>query len=73
MDDAIPAFPEVDPMLGALYAVLGLYVGVSLTIPLWVPILQKLTGQCGVFWVNLPPAPGRVAPARWPYGLHSVG
>lgn len=45
-------FPDLDPMLGLLYAVLGLYVGVSLTIPLWVPILQKLTGQCGVFWVH---------------------
>jgi len=47
---------DIDPILAALYAVVGLYVTVSLTIPLWVPILQKLTGQCGVFWVRTPPS-----------------
>jgi len=28
-----------------------LYVGCTLTIPLWVPIVKRLTGDCGVFWV----------------------
>ena len=36
-----------------LYAVLSLYVLVSLTIPFWVPILQKTAGHCGVYWVRV--------------------
>jgi len=35
----------------ALYVVLAAYVLVSLTIPFWVPLLQKLAGNCGVYWV----------------------
>lgn len=34
-----------------LYAVLALYVVVSLTIPYWVPLIQKRWGQLGVYWV----------------------
>ena len=30
---------------------LAAYVGVSLTIPFWVPIVKRLSGDCGVFWV----------------------
>lgn len=32
---------------------LAAYVGVSLTIPLWVPIVKQLTGDCGLFWVRV--------------------
>jgi hypothetical protein len=32
-------------------AILVLYVVTSLTIPFWVPILKRFTGDCGVFWV----------------------
>ena len=32
-------------------SLLALYVVVSLTIPFWVPIVKRLTGDCGVFWV----------------------
>ena len=35
-----------------LYGLLAAYVGVSLTTPLWGPILQKLSGQGGVCWVS---------------------
>ena len=34
-----------------LWTILILYVAVSLTIPFWVPILKRLSGDCGVFWV----------------------
>uniref|UniRef100_A0A7S0ITW9 Uncharacterized protein n=1 Tax=Calcidiscus leptoporus TaxID=127549 RepID=A0A7S0ITW9_9EUKA len=42
---------QVDATAITLYAVLALYVLVSLTIPFWVPILQKTAGHCGVYWV----------------------
>ena len=32
-----------------------LYIGGTLTIPLWVPIVKRLTGDCGVFWVSATP------------------
>lgn len=32
-------------------SILALYVTTTLTIPFWVPILKRLTGDCGVFWV----------------------
>lgn len=32
-------------------SILALYVVTSLTIPFWVPIVKRLTGDCGVFWV----------------------
>ena len=35
----------------ALYALLAVYVVVSLTIPFWVPIVQRHTGARGVYWV----------------------
>lgn len=35
-----------------LTAVLGVYVVTSLTIPFWVPIVKRITGDSGVFWVN---------------------
>ena len=31
---------------------LAAYVGVSLTIPFWVPIVKRHTGNCGVYWVR---------------------
>ena len=44
---------DVASQHGVLLAcVVFLYVGVSLTIPLWVPIVKRLTGDCGVFWVS---------------------
>lgn len=36
----------------ALVAVLAAYVVGSLTIPFWVPIVKRLTGDCGVLWVR---------------------
>ena len=36
----------------ALYSVITLYFVVSLTIPFWVPILKRVSGECGVFWVR---------------------
>ena len=38
----------------ALSSLVIVYVGVSLTIPLWVPIVKRLTGDCGIFWVSGP-------------------
>ena len=35
----------------SLYALALLYIAVSLTIPLWVPLVQNLTGQTGLAWV----------------------
>ena len=37
----------------ALYGLVLAYVFGTLTIPLWVPIVKRLTGDCGVFWVRL--------------------
>ncbi|KAL1496148.1 hypothetical protein AB1Y20_014767 [Prymnesium parvum] len=34
-----------------LCALLFVYVVSTLTIPLWVPIVKRFTGDCGVFWV----------------------
>ena len=31
---------------------LAAYVFVSLTIPYWVPIVKRFTGDCGVYWVR---------------------
>ncbi|EOD40668.1 hypothetical protein EMIHUDRAFT_454149 [Emiliania huxleyi CCMP1516] len=47
---AVTTDPLVSDPLSTLWVLVSLYVLVSLTIPLWVPILQRLTGQCGVFW-----------------------
>lgn len=46
--------PEMDESV-LLTAVLVLYVVTSLTIPFWVPILKRVTGDCGVFWVSVCP------------------
>ena len=40
------ATPEV-----ALYVLIAAYFAVSLTIPFWVPIVKRLLGESGVFWV----------------------
>ena len=47
------ALPEPDALTVtvALYALLAVYVVVSLTIPFWVPIVQRHTGARGVYWV----------------------
>ena len=34
-----------------LPTLLGVYVVTSLTIPFWVPIVKRITGHSGVFWV----------------------
>lgn len=41
----------LEPSSLAITLALATYVGVSLTIPFWVPIVKRLTGDCGVFWV----------------------
>ena len=41
-----------DPTSLAVTITLAAYVGVSLTIPFWVPIVKKMSGDCGVFWVR---------------------
>tara|TARA_B110001452_G_scaffold232760_1_gene210226 strand:- start:1217 stop:1450 length:234 start_codon:yes stop_codon:yes gene_type:complete len=46
----------------ALYSVIALYFVVSLTIPFWVPILKRVSGECGVFWVRAPPLPCHLLP-----------
>ena len=35
----------------ALYVIVAAYFAVSLTIPFWVPIVKRLLGESGVFWV----------------------
>ena len=37
--------------LSAPSILLALYVVTSLTIPFWVPILKRVVGDCGIFWV----------------------
>ena len=62
-DSAPPAAPLLAPLHAGepssgetdtsaiLTLALAAYVGVSLTIPFWVPIVKRLSGDCGVFWV----------------------
>ena len=48
---ALLGTPEHLELSWLVSSILALYVVTTLTIPFWVPILKRLTGDCGVFWV----------------------
>ena len=53
MAEADPLVTGVDDSTSlTLTLALAAYVGVSLTIPFWVPIVKRLSGDCGLFWVS---------------------
>ena len=49
--DAVEEAAE-DPTSMVITLCLTAYVVVSLTIPYWVPIVKRLSGDCGVYWVR---------------------